>query len=620
MPTLWTQTLIPTLRETPAEAEVPSHRLMLRAGLIRKLGSGSYSYLPLGLRSLRKAAQIVREEMDAAGAAEVLLPTLHPIELWEKTGRREAYGQNLFVVEDRHGRKAALGPTHEEVITDLFDQCVTGYRDLPKNLYQIQTKFRDEFRPRFGVLRSREFLMKDAYSFHLSIEGGGGLGETYDAMHAAYCRVFERCGVPYQVVEAEAGPIGGNASHEFMIPSPTGEDTILQSEDGTYAANVEKAEIGPRPVSETFGQCHLSDTASTKASSPPTGELEKVHTPGTTSIDELTAFFKKELKTKLKPQNTLKTLVYAVIGESRHVVAVVRGDHEVNPGKLARAVGGSIELIDPAAARDAGFSIGFVGPQTVLDKPDTTLMIDPDAAQDTFWVTGANEPDHHVKHFNWQRDLLDDWSAKPQAACVVADIRNATEGDPAPGAPHTDAGLLRETKGIEVGHIFKLGTKYTDALGVRVLNEKNEQQAVLMGCYGIGINRILAGAIETEGGSDDAGIRWPAAIAPYRVIITPIKYEGAVKEAACGLAHDLEAAGLDVLLDDRPAEVARPGVKFADADLIGIPLRIVVGDKGLAEDAVEFKMRDGSLGDRGTNVKLKDAVAKAVELVGSSEQ
>ncbi len=589
MPTLWTQTLIRTLREAPGDAEVPSHQLMLRAGLIRKVGSGMYSYLPLGWRSLHKAMTIVREEMAKAGAEEVFLPAVIPLELFKQTGRDVAYGDNLFRLKDRHGREQALGPTHEEVITELVGSTISSHKDLPKTLYQIQTKFRDEFRPRFGVLRSREFQMKDAYSFHVALDGppgSGSLSETYQKQFDAYCRIFQRCGLPYETVEAESGPIGGSASHEFMVPSPTGEDTILKSDKGNYAANVEKCEIGERPYPP------FSRDAQRSA---PTGDLEKIHTPNTPGIADVVAFFKKELGTKLKPGNMLKTLVYQA--EDRWVLAVVRGDHDVNEGKLKAACGLAPTLADTAAAKAVGFAIGFVGPHVAAQR-DCLLVVDPDAAVDQFWVTGANEVDHHVKHFHWKRDVLDKIDA---SRIIVADIRNAVDGDP---SPKNDGGVLRTTKGIEIGHVFKLGDKYTRAMNVTVLDENNQRIHPIMGCYGIGVNRILAAAIEREGGSDKDGIRWPAAIAPYAVCITTIKYEGRFQEAACGLARLLEARGVDVIIDDRDE---RPGVKFKDADLIGFPIRVTIGEKALAEDKVEVKARDGSLGDRGQLVPLADA-------------
>ena len=596
MSTRWSQTLIPTARQVPSDAEVPSHQLMLRSGLIHRLGSGVYSYLPLGWRSLRKVIQIIRDEMDRAGAVEVFLPTLQPIELWERTGRRDDYGENLFVVTDRHGREQALGPTHEEVITDLARSHINSYRDLPITLYQIQTKFRDEYRPRFGVLRSREFQMKDAYSFDLD---AAGLDRSYQAMYDAYCRIFDRCGIPYEVVEAESGPIGGSASHEFMVPSASGEDVIFKSDKANYAANVEKCRIdAPQHKPHFEGE--------------PTGALEKVHTPNCATIGDVTAFFKKQLKTKLAPKHMLKTLVYEVEGAltdkwGKFVVAVVRGDHEVNESKLTAALTGSgpvgrVSLAREAEAGAAGFVIGFVGPHVVAHRDDTSLVVDPSAAEGQFWVAGANEPDHHVKHFNWKRDVING----PRHIVNVADIRNAVDGDP---SPKGDGGVLRETRGIEVGHVFKLGTKYSESLDFKVLDEQNQRQPVIMGCYGIGANRILAAAIERDGGHDEHGIIWPARIAPYEMILTAIRCEGRVAEVTQRLADELEALGHEVLIDDRDE---RPGVKFKDADLVGIPLRITIGEKGLKDDQVELKpRRQGEV----VSVSIAQAAARAAELL-----
>lgn len=588
MPTKWSATLIPTARQAPSEAEVPSHQLMLRAGLIRKLGAGVYDYLPLGYRALRKAMQIVREEMDRAGAVEVFLPTLQPIELWEQTGRRAAYGDNLFVVRDRHGREQALGPTHEEVITELVGGYVESYRQLPLTLYQIQTKFRDEFRPRFGILRSREFQMKDAYSFHLDV---ASLDETYQKQYDAYCRIFQRCGLPYEIVEAESGPIGGSASHEFMVPSPTGEDVILKSDKGNYAANVEKCEIGRRSISEGFrdvAEAQGLQSLGFVPAAPATGGLEKIHTPGCATIGEVCKFM------KVKPRNMLKTMVCQ--SSERFIVAVLRGDHDLNESKLKAACGlANLHLADEQIARNAGFTIGFVGPQVIVDHPDAILIIDPDTAQEQFWASGANEVDHHVKHFNWKRDVLD---RVDSARVKVADIRNAVAGDP---SPRDDGGVLQETRGIEIGHVFKLGVKYSAAMNVTVLDHNNQRQPIIMGCYGIGINRILASAIERQGGNDENGIIWPSAIAPYQVLITPIRHEGAMRDAADRLAAEIEKHKSptqplaffhpDVLIDDREE---RPGVKFKDADLIGIPVRITIGDKALAEGKVEIKPRSAA--------------------------
>jgi prolyl-tRNA synthetase len=558
----WTQTLIPTQKETPADAQIVSHQLMLRAGLIRQLTAGLYDFLPLGLRALQKAAAIVREEMNRIGAAEVLMPAINPIELWQKTGREAKYGPNMFRLKDRHGRQSVLAPTHEEVITELVAAYVNSYKQLPLSFYQIQGKFRDEERPRFGLLRVREFLMKDAYSFNASMES---LDKSYDDMYEAYKRTFTRCGIPFVIVEAESGPIGGSASHEFMAACEAGEDIIVTSDKGNYAANVEKAEIGNRP--------HTLDAE-------PTGALEKVHTPNLPGIEEVGKFM------KVKPKNMLKTLVFGVpSGSTKWVVAVVRGDHEVNEPKLKKAIKekfgiNDIAMTDSPEIRQI-WSIGFVGPDAALKRDDAILVIDPDAAQGGFWATGANEVDHHVKHFNWKRDA--GAAITDPKRTLVADIRNAAAGDP---SPKNDGGVLKAQRGIEIGHVFKLGTIYTEALDCVYLDDKGERHPMIMGCYGIGIGRILIAAIESM--HDERGIVWPAAIAPYSVIITPIKYDGDVKSAADLLYHQLTTSGIDVLLDDRDA---RPGSKFADADLIGIPVRINIGDRGLKEGKVEIKAR-----------------------------
>jgi len=620
MATKWTNTLIPTSRQTPTEAEVPSHQLMLRAGLIRRLGAGAYTYLPLGTRALNKVCRVIREEMAAASAHEIIMPALQPIELWQQTGRDEAYGENLFRLRDRHQRLLALGPTHEEVITELLGAYVFSYKDLPLSLYQIQTKFRDEYRPRFGVLRSREFLMKDAYSFHMALEGAGGLEATYEAQRQAYRNIFERCGLPYVPVEAESGPIGGSGSEEFMVPAPTGEDVILKSDKGNYAANVEKCAIGERNPDEAR---RTDDSFSGAAPRPAASELETVHTPNCPGIDDVCSYFRDNLGLELAPSGMLKTLVCKAADQ--WVIGVVRGDHELNESKLRDAVGHSdLELADDKAAGEAGFVIGFVGPQLAAQRDDVTLVVDPDAAAPGDWVTGANQNDHHVRGFDWQRDVIDPVKQRAASATehvAIADIRNAVDGDP---SPMNDGGVLRETRGIEVGHVFKLGDKYTRSMDVSVLNEHNESVHPLMGCYGIGVNRILAAAIERDGGWDEGGIVWPAAIAPYQVIITTIKHEqDEVRSAADKLARELEAQTIDdtasggarpidVLIDDR---AERPGVKFNDADLIGAPLRITVGAKGLANNEVELKARDGRNGDKGESVALEQAVSRAVELL-----
>jgi prolyl-tRNA synthetase len=569
----WTQSLIPTQKETPADAQIVSHQLMVRAGLIRQLTAGAYDFLPLGWRSLRKAMQIVREEMDRIGAAEVLLPALQPVELWQRSGRDVAYGDNLFQFADRHGRTQVLGPTHEEVVTELVSAFVSSYKQLPLSLYQIQTKFRDEFRPRFGLLRVREFLMKDAYSFHADLPS---LDRVYDQFYGAYQRIFTRCGIPFVVVEAESGPIGGSASHEFMAACTAGEDTIVTSDKGNYAANVEKAEIGDR--SATFG-------------GDPTGPLERVHTPGLPGVEEAGTFM------KVKTKNILKTLVFKTAGKGdtqesgvdpRWVVAVIRGDHDVNESKLKKAAKEHFDVSEMAMVDDpevrAEWTIGFIAPDAAAKNKRAVLLVDPDAAQGGFWATGANEVDYHYKHFNWFRECGDALADPKKTA--IADIRNAVAGDP---SPKNDGGKLRASKGIEIGHVFKLGTRYSTALDANFLDGAGQQHPMIMGCYGIGVGRILIAAVESL--HDEKGIRWPVAIAPFSVVVTPIKYDGEVRAAADRLYDQLNGAGIDTLLDDRDA---RPGFKFADADLIGFPVRVTVGDRGLKDGKVEVKQRSAA--------------------------
>jgi prolyl-tRNA synthetase len=573
----WTQSLIPTQKETPADAQIVSHQLMLRAGLIRQLTAGVYEFLPLGLRSLHKAAAIVREEMDAIGCAEVLLPSLQPIDLWRTTGRDVSYGENLMQLKDRHGRNVVLGPTHEEVITELVRGTLDSYKQLPLSLYQIQTKFRDEYRPRFGLLRVREFLMKDAYSFDAD---SASLDRAYEKFFAAYQRIFARCGVRVQPVEAESGPIGGSASHEFMALCSAGEDTVVTSDKDNYAANLERAEIGTRAWS--FG-------------GEPSGEYERVHTPGLPGIVEVAKFLRVE------PRDMLKTLVFRVkappqpaldggrnesLAAPKWLVAVVRGDHDVNESKLARAARenfhvDSLVLEDTPDVR-AKWAIGFVGPDAAVKDFDTVVIVDPDAAQPRAWVTGANAIDYHARNFNWFRES-GDRLADPRKT-IVADIRNAAEGDP---SPKNDGGVLRIVPGIELGHLFKLGTLYSEKLGATYKDAAGQERPIVMGCYGIGIARILIAAIEQS--HDSRGIVWPAALAPYSCVITPIKYEGDVKSVSDRLHDELNAAGIDTLLDDRPD--VRAGAKFADADLIGFPIRINVGDRGLKEGMLEVKLR-----------------------------
>jgi prolyl-tRNA synthetase len=583
---LWSRSLIPTTREAPNDAEVPSHILLHRGGFIRQVGAGIYDYLPLAHRVINKVSAIVREEMDAAGACEMLMPALEPFELFKDTKRDEAYGDNLFRVKDRKGRMNALAPTHEEVITQLMIGCVSSYKQLPITLYQVQTKFRDEARPRAGLLRCREFLMKDAYSFHVNIEGAGGLDDTYDAMYRAYSNIFTRCGLDYSAVEAESGPIGGSASHEFMVNCASGEDTIMKCPASGYAANVEKCEIGPRTHDLTAA---------------PSGELTVVHTPNLPGIDEVGKFM------KVKPDRMLKTVVFRPTfagATCQWVVAVVRGDHEVNEGKVKALAGGGVELADIEAAKKAGFAIGYVSPKVVNTVPGVLLLIDSDAAQGGFWASGADQADHHVKHFNWRREV---GAALDDAARVrVGDVRNAVAGDPSPKVPGEK---LIAAKGIEVGHIFKLGTKYSEAMGLVVLDDKQQKRTVIMGCYGIGVSRTMAACVEMS--HDENGIIWPAPIAPYHVLITLMKPEDASHRSVCDrLTKDLAAAGIDVLIDDRDE---RAGVKFKDADLVGIPIRLTIGDKALAEQAVEYKLRKDA--GKGENVKITDVVQRCVAVL-----
>ncbi|MEM7756406.1 MAG: proline--tRNA ligase [Planctomycetota bacterium] len=591
----WTNTLIPTAREAPADAELPSHVLLSRAGYIRRVGAGIYDYLPLAKRVLTKIDAIIREELDAAGCSELLLPALEPIELFAGSRRDVEYGDLLFKLTDRHGRVAALGPTHEEVITELMKGSITSYKQLPVTLYQIQTKFRDEFRPRAGLLRGREFIMKDAYSFHLTVEGEGGLNETYDRLYQAYVNIFTRCGLDFTVVEAEAGPIGGSASHEFMVNCENGEDTILVCSETGYAANVEKCEIGERSWS-------LDHHAA--------AELTKHHTPGKPGIDGVA----EHLGTT--PAGMLKTIVMQPLDESIEtdwVLAVVRGDHDVNEAKVRDAVGFGVKLADEKAAKLAGFAIGYVSPRMVTKVDNVALVIDPDAANGGAWATGSDEKDHHDTGFNWRRDLGDampegDNAERTFAAGSVklADIRNAVAGDPSPRAA---GGMLEAKRGVEVGHIFKLGTKYSEAAEFTVLDKQQKKQAVIMGCYGIGVSRTLASCVEMS--HDDNGIVWPAPVAPYHALITLIKPEDEASKAACEtIAGELSAKGVDVLIDNRNE---RPGVKFKDADLIGIPVRVTIGPKTLEQGGAEVKRRgDDGFGDV---VATADVSSKVLELL-----
>lgn len=577
----YSQLLIPTTREVPAEAEIPSHRLMIRAGYMRKLASGTYTYLLLGLRSLRKIMQIVREEMDAAGAQEIDMPFVQPMELWEQTGRRTDYGETLGWFTDRHGRENVLAPTAEEVVTNLVANEVSSYKQLPVNLYQIKMKYRDEFRPRFGALRSREFIMKDAYSFDATLEG---LDATYDKMYAAYCRIFTRCGLRYVVVEAQSGEIGGSGSQEFMIPCDSGEDIIVHTEDGVYAANIEKAEVDP-----------VANTSSASRDRKGAGAMEEVHTPNVGSIEAVCGFLKTQ------PCEMIKTLIHTT--EDGVVIALVRGDHDVNEGKLKSALGGAaIEMADEATIEKlTGAKVGFAGPQGLSGKL-SKLVIDHAVAAMASGVTGANKTDYHVKNVVPGRDF-----PLTGANVIVADIRNAVEGDTHGGE------RLTFSRGIEVGHVFKLGTKYSEKLGAKFLDEQGQQQPCIMGCYGIGINRILASAIEAV--NDENGLILPVSIAPFEVEVIPLNNDKAeVRTAADTIYNELRAGGADVLLDDRDA---RPGVKFKDADLIGIPVRVVVGERGLKDGVVEIKRRTD---EKASNVPLGEAITTVREMLAEMKQ
>jgi prolyl-tRNA synthetase len=474
--------LIPTVKEIPADAEATSHKLMIRAGLCRKVASGTYTYLPLGWRSLLKIIAIVREEINRAGAQEILVPSLQPLELWQRTGRSVDYGATIFSLEDRHGKGNVLGPTAEEVFTHLAAGAINSYKQLPINLYQISPKFRDEFRPRFGVIRSREFIMKDAYSFDADPDS---LEKSYRAMYDAYCRIFTRCGLEYVIVEAESGEMGGSGSHQFTVPCESGEDTIVYTEDGSYAANLERAAVDPLAKEQA-----TSDV-------PP---VEEVRTPNTGTIEAVCAFLQSE------PKDMIKTLIYSAGDET--VVALVRGDHELNPEKLTQTLGGKhTELADePTIEKISGAKVGFAGPMGMADNV-AKLIIDHAVAAMAVGVTGANKTDYHTKNVVPGRDFPLEGDN-----IVVTDIRYALDGD-----THGGVKLLFK-KGIEIGQVFKLGTKYSVKLGAKFLDEQGTEQPCLMGCYGIGINRILASAIEL--GNDDNGIIWPISIAPFEVGIT----------------------------------------------------------------------------------------------------
>ncbi len=544
------QYLLSTLKETPSDAAVISHQLMLRAGMIRKLASGLYTWLPMGLRVLRKVEAIVREEMNAAGALEILMPGIQPAELWQESGRWELYGPELLRMKDRHGREFCAGPTHEEVVTDLARNELNSYKQLPLNLYQIQTKFRDEIRPRFGLMRGRVFIMKDAYSFH---QDQASLQQTYDRMHQAYCNIFTRLGLNFRPVQADTGSIGGTGSHEFHVLAESGEDDIAFSDSSDYAANIEKAEAVPREQSRGAA----------------TEELRLVDTPEAKTIEQLVNQF------GLAIEKTIKTLVVHGVKKGSLIALIIRGDHELNEIKAANleSVANPLVFASEAEIRAAiGAGPGSLGP---LNLP-IPCIIDRSVALLSDFGAGANIEDKHYFGLNWERDL-------PLPA--IADLRNVVAGDPSPDGQ----GNLLIKRGIEVGHIFQLGTKYSEALNCQVLGENGKPIVLTMGCYGIGVSRVVAAAIEQN--NDERGILWPAALAPFQIALVPLKYENeAVREATDLLYSQLSAAGFEVLLDDRDKKTS-PGVKFADMELIGIPHRIVISERGLTEGALEYKGR-----------------------------
>jgi prolyl-tRNA synthetase len=546
----FSQFALTTLKEVPAEAEIVSHKLMLRAGLIRRLSSGLFTWMPLGLRVLRKVEQVVREEMDRAGALELLMPAVQPAELWQESGRWDQYGPLLLRMQDRHEREFCFGPTHEEVITDIARRELRSYKQLPVNYYQIQTKFRDEIRPRFGVMRSREFIMKDAYSFDIDRDG---MRESYDKMHAAYTAIFERLGLKFRIVDADSGEIGGSRSQEFHVLADSGEDAIAYCDDDNYASNIETAATLPPD-----GQRQ-----------PATQKLTKIPTPGVKTIEDLCKL------TGASADQTVKTLI--VEGTDGPVALVLRGDHELNAVKAQKldGVATPLAMADDAAIRKAvGAGAGSLGP---VDLPLKTYVDHAVGALSDF-TCGANEDGFHYTGVNFGRDL-----AEPE----TVDVRNVVVGDPTPGGK----GTLSIARGIEVGHIFQLGSKYSEAMSATVQDDGGQNRVMEMGCYGIGITRIVGAAIEQN--HDDSGIIWPGPLAPFDVVIVPINMHRseAVRDAAEALYAELADAGLEVLLDDRDA---RPGVKFADAELIGIPHRVVIGDRGLESGEYEYRHRRDS--------------------------
>ena len=559
----WTRYFINTLREVPSDADVISQKLMMRAGMIRKVAAGIYTYLPLGLRSIRKLEQIVREEMNRAGSVELLMPAIQPAELWMESGRWQKYGKELLRITDRHDRDFVFGPTHEEVITETVRDSLSSYRQLPANLYQIQTKFRDEVRPRFGLMRGREFIMKDAYSFHSSRES---LDEAYEAMRKAYTRVFRRCALDHVPVEADTGNIGGSASHEFMVLAQSGEDAVVSCPSCRYGANIEKAtskffEDEPEPA--------------------PMEEMAPIHTPGTQSIDDVGRFL------KTPTSQLVKTLVFDT--EKGPVMVLVRGDREGNEVKIKNYLGvNTLEMLPDTRFESAtGAPVGYCGP---VGTKCSRVLADASLRGKKNWIVGGNKRDTHTGGVNPGRDF-----PEPE----YGDFTTVFAGDPCPRCGNK----LEIYRGIEVGHVFKLGTKYSEAMHCVYLDEKGERQPMIMGCYGLGIGRTVAAAVEQS--HDDDGIIWPMPIAPFEVLVTAVGKEESVVSMATDLYEKLLAAGIDALFDDRDE---RPGVKFKDADLIGVPLRIAVGAKSLANGHVEWSFRR----DRAKQLGEPEAVLERV--------
>ncbi|WP_088187465.1 proline--tRNA ligase [Desulfosporosinus sp. FKA] len=561
------QLLNPTLREVPAEAEIISHQLMLRAGLIRKSAAGVYTYLPLGLRVLKKIEAIVRQEMDSKGGQEVLMPIMQPAELWQESGRWDVYGEEMFRLKDRHQREFCLGPTHEEIITDLIRGEIRSYKQLPILLYQIQNKYRDERRPRFGLMRGREFIMKDLYSFD---RDEAGLDVSYQKMYDAYCRIFSRCGLAYRPVEADAGAIGGTGgTHEFMVLADSGENSVVYCPDCNYAANVEKAECQPQPVEAKAEK----------------GERQLVHTPKVKTIDEASDFL------KVPATSFIKSLLYQ--GDDKLFLVLVRGDREANEIKINNALGGfiSLQLASPETVKKLlGCAPGSVGPVEV--PPSLLVIADQEVPLMEYAVCGANKDDYHLVGIDLKTELRID---------QIHDLRTIVPGEACPNCGSS----LKEARGIEVGQVFKLGTKYSKALGATFLDENGVEKPCVMGCYGVGVSRTMASAIEQN--YDESGIIWPIPIAPYHCILVPVSTKDTqVVEAAEKLYQELQSLGVEVILDDRDE---RAGVKFKDADLVGYPLRITIGSKTLANGQVELKERKGgdirlvSLNDTAGQVK-----------------